>query len=95
MNYYYKRDWEETSGEPLTASWGTSTYFFETSDSGEVLRQVQVFYNGEKLKYDSVRVEDEYGGLADVPLDLNEFEEFKIEKDFFENAWHQRNADGE
>ncbi len=88
MAYYFKRDWDETTGEPLTDSWGTSTYYFETTDLGEVMRQIQVFSNGRKLKYSLAKLEDEYGELADVPLDLDEFEEFITEKDDFENAWN-------
>ena len=88
MTYYFKRDWDETTGEPLTDSWGTSTYYFETTDLGEVLRQIQVFSNGQKLKYDTTKLEDQYGGLSDIPLDLEEFEKFRIAKDDFEKPWY-------
>lgn len=85
--YYFKRHWDETTGDALTNSWGTSTYFFETDEEGEVLRQIEVYDNGHILRYDKNYVEDEFGGLSEVPLDLTEFDEFKIENIEFEQVW--------
>ena len=85
--YYFKRYWDETTGDPSTNSWGTSTYYFETDAEGEVLRQLEVYQNGQRLHYDQNKMEDEYGGLSNVPLDLTEFDQFKIDKKEFEQAW--------
>ena len=85
--YYFKRYWDETTGDPSTNSWGTSTYYFETDMKGEVLRQIEVYQNGKKLRYDENKIENEYGGISDQPLDLTEFDEFKIDKEEFEQAW--------
>ena len=86
---YFKRYWNETTGDTLTNAWGTSTYYFETEENGDVLRQLEVFANGRRLKYTSDYVQDKYGGLSEVPLDLTEFEKFKTTKNEFENAWQQ------
>ncbi|WP_452596861.1 hypothetical protein [Pontimicrobium sp. MEBiC01747] len=85
MNYY-KRNWNETRGDQYD-SWGKSIWYFETDDKGVVLRQVEAYENGKVLKYDNQNIEDEFGGLADQNLDLNEFVEFSIEKEEFENKW--------
>lgn len=87
MTLYFKRHWNETTGDPLTDDWGTSDYYFETNLSGEVLRQIQVFENGWQLFYDNENPNDDYGGLSDQPLDLEEFEQFKISKEEFEAIW--------
>lgn len=84
---YYKRVWEETIGEELTNSWGTSTYYFETDEDGNVVRQVQVFENGNGLKYGENFLQDEYGGLAEKTLDLAEFESHTIDQLEFEKVW--------
>jgi hypothetical protein len=84
---YFKRRWDETTGDPLTDDWGSSTFYFETDGTGEVIRQVIVYQNGKVLKYDEDNFEDDYGGLTDQPLDLQEFNEFKITPDEFDMSW--------
>ena len=86
MNYY-KRDWDETTGEEPTDSWGTSTYYFETDDSRNVNRQLQLYQNGRALKYDNIYLEDKFGGLSEVPLDLEEFLIYVISANEFEQIW--------
>lgn len=87
MTHYYKRFWEESTGEAHTDAWGSSTYFFETDITGNVLRQVEVYANGRILKYDSQNMEDGYGRLADQALDLEDFNQFKIDQQEFEKVW--------
>lgn len=86
-NHYFKRYWGESTGEKSTKSWGTSTFYLVTDHDGSVIRQIQVFQNGNKLKYDQLHLEDDFGGLADQQLDINEFNEFKIEREEFERMW--------
>jgi hypothetical protein len=86
MNYY-KRHWNETTGEELTDSWGTSTFYFETDRDNNVLRQIQVFENGKGLKYWTNFIKDKYGALSNQPLDPNDFSPYKIDKGDFEKAW--------
>ena len=90
MNYY-KRHWDETTGDELTNSWGTSRYYFETDNDNNVVRQIQLFENGKALKYDTEYLDDDFGGLSDQPLDIEEFEEFKTTHSDFENIWQQTN----
>lgn len=87
---YYKRNWDGTTGEPLTDSWGTSIFFFETNEFGEVLRQIELFENGKILQYDKNYLEDEYGGLSEISLELIDFEDCKIVKSEFEIMWNKK-----
>ncbi|WP_277228629.1 DUF433 domain-containing protein [Hymenobacter sp. YC55] len=83
---YFKRYWNETTGNDLTDSWGASYYYFETNDQLNVVRQLQLFEKGQVLKYNTEYLEDNLGGLAEVPLE-EEFELFQIKKEEFEQLW--------
>ena len=83
---YYKRQWEETTGDSLTDSWGTSYFYLETDDLGYIQRQLQVFKNGQVLKYDTTYLEDKFGGLSEAALG-EDFEPYQITKDEFEQRW--------
>ncbi len=88
MKLYFKRTWNETTGVGLTDTWGFSDYYFETDESGTVFKQIQVFANGNCLKYDLDYPDDKYGGLSEVPLKLSEFKEFQINQIEFKNVWN-------
>lgn len=83
---YFKRYWDDSTGDDLTDSWGTSCYYFETDSKLNVLRQLQIFKNGRVLKYDANYIEDKLGGLSEVALDRS-FEPFQIDKAEFEQIW--------
>ncbi len=85
---YYKRNWEETRGDEFD-NWGKSIWYFETENSGLPTKQVEVYENGKILKYDQTKLEDEFGGLGDQELDLNEFSEFEITEQEFEKIWSE------
>ena len=85
---HYKRFWEESTGEKLTDSWGTSTYYFQTDEKMNIVRQIQVFEKGQILKYSNEFPEDKYSMLSDQPLDEEEFEDFKISSEEFNNVWN-------
>ncbi|MDE3248836.1 MAG: hypothetical protein KGO82_09265 [Bacteroidota bacterium] len=87
---YLKKNWDETTGEPLTDEWGYSTYYFEVNEEYEVLRQVQVFANNKRLKYDYSYPGDTLGSLADQPLQIDEFEDCQISQDLFESVWNKK-----
>ncbi len=89
MNLYFRRAWDDITSDPLTEDWGTSTYYFETGQNGKVFRQLEVYANGKRLKYTSEHLQDKFGGLSVVPLDLAEFGEFQITKNEFEEAWNR------
>jgi hypothetical protein len=83
---YFKRYWDEPRGDAHDA-WGCSWWYFEADDAGGVTRQVEVYDHGPTLRYDECRFGDEFGGLADQPLDLDAFADFEITRDEFERVW--------
>jgi hypothetical protein len=85
---YYKRHFDETRTEQ-SEDWGTCDYYFETNHDGEVLRQIEVYANGKTLKYSEQFIENEFGFLADQPLNLFDFEKFAINKTDFEFQWQK------
>ena len=85
---YYKRHFNEIRTEK-SEIWGTCDYYFETNQNGQILRQIEVYENGKKLKYSEEFIEDEYGFLADQPLDLFDFQNFAITKPDFEFQWQK------
>lgn len=89
---YFKRYWEESTGQEPTDSWGRSTFYFETDDEYYVQRQLQLFENGKVLRYHMEYLDDEFGGLAEGALDGDEFEEYRISRDEFEEVWKMSDA---
>ena len=60
-------------------------------DDGYPTRQIECYENGNRLKYHSQKMFDDYGGLGDQALDLRDFEEFEIERTEFEEEWRKSN----
>ena len=85
MNYY-KRRWDEDRGDEHS-DWGCSDWYFEVAPDGGVVRQMEVYDSGTVLQYSNEHVEDEFGMLADQPLDDDEYRSFSISREQFENAW--------
>lgn len=85
---YYKRNWEESRGDEFD-DWGKSIWYFETDDSGLPTKQIEVYENGKRLKYDQTKMEDDFGGLGDQELDLDEFSEFEITESEFNKVWNE------
>lgn len=90
---YYKRRWEQGRGDQFDA-WGPADYYFEVDDGGAVLRQIEVYSHGAVLRYDPGHVKDEFGQLADQPLDLVAMEPYVTDKAAFERAWPPGQAAG-
>lgn len=90
MNKYFKRKWNETRADEFE-SWGTSTWYFEVGTDGYPIKQIELYENGNRLKYHSEKTFDDYGGLGDQALDVNEFKSFEIEKTEFDNEWQKSN----
>lgn len=86
---YFKKNWEETTGDELTDNWGVSIFYFETDDSLNVFKQIQIFENGNILKYDELNNEDEFGAMADQSLEEEEFLDCEISKEEFYNIWNK------
>ena len=83
---YYRRPWHECRGNQFD-SWGQSVWYFEVDDAGYPIRQIEEYERGPVLKYDATRPDDQYGGLADQPLDANDFAAFEISAEEFAAAW--------
>lgn len=90
MKKYYKRKWDENRGDELD-SWGTSVWYFEIGEDKYISRQIELYENGNRLKYHSKKTFDDYGRLGTQPLNEDEFKEFEIEKDEFEVEWGKSN----
>jgi hypothetical protein len=90
---YYERRWEQGRGDQFD-TWGPAVYFFETDDNGAVLRQVEVYANGTVLRYGAGHVEDDYGQLADQPLDVVAMAPFLTDESAFERAWPSGTSSG-
>lgn len=86
MVTHYRRPWAESRGDAYDA-WGPVAYYFETDEDGVVLRQVEVYDNGPTLRYDQQHPVDEFGFLADQPLNADEFAPYLTTRDDFERAW--------
>jgi hypothetical protein len=87
---YFKRKWDESRGDEFD-SWGTSIWFLEIREDKYPTRQIELYENGNRLKYHSDKTFDDYGGLGDQTIDLDEFEKFEIQKNEFELEWSKSN----
>lgn len=90
MKKYYKRKWEELRGDEFD-SWGTSTWYFEVDSNGYPLKQIELYENGNRLKYHPEKTFDDYGSLGDQPIDVNEFRGLEIDKSEFDVEWKKSN----
>jgi hypothetical protein len=88
---YFKRDWDEPRGDEHN-SWGPSTWYFEVGDDGYPVRQLERYESGVILKYDDAHLDDEFGGVGDQALDIEEFAEFEIDRAAFETVWSSSSA---
>lgn len=71
MLKHARRHWNETRGDQHDAL-GTSWWYSEVADDGRVIRQVEQYESGVLLHYGAEHLEDRYGGLAQMLLDLSE-----------------------
>ena len=86
MSRFFRRPWDELRGDAFD-SWGKSTWLFDVLDDGTVVRQVELYEHGQRLRYHDAHVDDAYGGLSVVSLDLADFERFEIGAADFEAVW--------
>jgi len=89
-NKYFKRKWDETRGDEFD-SWGTSIWYLEVDNDLYPSKQIELYENGNRLKYHSEKTFDDYGRIGDQALDLDEFKEFEIEKEEFDIEWRKSN----
>ncbi len=82
------RPWNETRGDQYDG-WGTSWWYFEVADDGQVTRQIEVYESGALLRYDVKWDVDAYGGLTTERLDLSESAYLDILGQDFEQVWER------
>jgi hypothetical protein len=85
MNYF-SQYWDENRDDEY-ADWGFSNWYFETNDADEVIKQVTVYNNGKVVKYDQVHLEDEFGGLLEGTLTIDDCDGDEISKEEFYEIW--------
>ena len=83
---YFSQFWDENRDDEY-ASWGTSTWYFETNDADEVLKQITVYKNGKIAKYSEDSQEDEFGGLCEGSLTIDDCDGDVITKEEFYTLW--------
>ncbi|WP_141830613.1 hypothetical protein [Herbaspirillum sp. SJZ107] len=86
MPTYVKRHWNQTRGDEYDA-WGTSWWYFEVDPDGWVTRQIEQYDGGVRLCYSTMRSDDQFGALAETPLDLAETAYLIISQAEFELLW--------
>ena len=86
MARFVKRSWDESRGDNHDA-WGTSIWYLQLDDEGYPERQLEIYSSGDALAYDRQHLDDEYGGLGDQPLDIEEWVTFEVTSQEFETAW--------
>lgn len=84
--HYYRRQWDERRGDRHD-DWGASTWYFETDESGGVLRQLEIYDGGQRRRYDQVHQEDADGALSESPLAPDEWAPWRITREGFEAEW--------
>src|SRR2546421_2944434 len=69
--------------------WGEATYWLEVNDRGDAERELQVYPNGNVLRYDREHPGDRYGALDIMVVDGDEeaWAEYQITREEFEEQW--------
>ena len=88
--HYLKRKWNETRGDKYD-HWGNSIWYFEIDKTGTILRQVEEYSIGIRLRYDTQYSSDIYGMFSDVQLDMSDSEFDIITVTEFDKIWTERN----
>ena len=83
---YFTQFWDEGRDDEYS-SWGNSTWYFETNDADEILKQITVYQNGKILKYSAEKPEDEFGNLGGHSLTIEDCDGTEISKNDFYNLW--------
>jgi hypothetical protein len=89
MKRYFKYRWNETRGDEFD-DWGFSTWYSEFDEDFYASRQLEIFDNGNILKYNGEHFSDEFGMLGDKSLSFEELKDsgsVEISQDEFANTW--------
>lgn len=81
---YLKIHWDEIT---FDESWGKSIWYIEIGEDNYIKRQLEVFENSNRIKFDEDHSCDSYGGLSDQPIKLEEIDSTEINASDFESEW--------
>jgi len=65
---HFKRSIDGDDIVERPAGWGRSAIYFETSEEGFVIRQIQTFESGVVLAYDDSHYRDDYGWRWEIDI---------------------------
>ena len=85
MNYF-TQFWNEDRDDKYSV-WGTSTWYFETDDTDEILKQITIYKSEKVLKYSEDNLIDEFGVLDDQKLTIEDCDGESITKEAFYALW--------
>ncbi len=81
---YLKIHWNEIT---FNEDWGKSTWYLEIGEDNYIKRQLEVFENSNRIKFDEAHWSDSYGSLGDQPVNLDQLNGILISAADFENEW--------
>ncbi|WP_040252153.1 hypothetical protein [Psychroserpens mesophilus] len=83
MNYL-KIQWDDFS---FDEKWGKSIWYIEIGEDNYIKRQLEVYENSNRIKFDEDHWCDSYGSLGDQPIKISELNSIKITAEEFESEW--------
>ena len=84
---YFERDVDGDDIVPRPPKWGRSSIYFETSEEGVSIRQIQMFESGVVLAYDDEHYQDDYGWREGNPIYGEPPNTVPITRQDFHQAW--------
>ena len=81
---YIKIHWNEFT---FDESWGKSIWYLEIGNDNFIKRQLEVFENSNRIKFDENHWCDSFGSLGDQPVNLDELNGIEITSKDFETEW--------
>jgi hypothetical protein len=90
---YFRYRWNENRGDKF-ADWGFITFYHEIDEDFYATRHLEIYDNGNVLKYDDEHWDDEFGMLADQSLEdaLEDSDTIEISQAEFEEIWAAKKA---
>ena len=67
--------------------WGKSIWYLEIGEDNYIKRQLEVYENTNRIKFDEDHWCDSYGSLGDQPVSLEELNLIEISATEFESEW--------
>lgn len=84
---HFKRGIDGDDIVERSADWGRSAIYFETSEEGFVIRQIQLFESGVVLTYDDSHYRDDYGWRWEIDIHPEPPVTVPITSKEFHTAW--------